>query len=67
MKSDGVGVQQLHLPIYRQPYDGKYGYNKDEFPNAEKYRKNAISIPAYQSLERGEQTKVVELIKAFEL
>lgn len=65
MKSNGVGVQLHYLPVYRQPYYEKYRYNKDEFPNAEEYGKNAISIPVYPSLEQEEQTKVVELIKKF--
>ena len=67
MKNNGVGVQLHYLPIYRQPYYEKYRYNKDEFPNAEEYGKNAISIPVYPDLQEDEQTKVVELIKAFKL
>ena len=67
MKNNGVGVQLHYLPIYRQPYYEKFRYNKDEFPNAEEYGKNAISIPVYPDLLEDEQTKVMELIKAFKL
>ena len=67
MKNNGVGVQLHYLPIYRQPYYEKYRYNKDEFPNAEEYGKNAVSIPVYPDLQEDEQTKIVELIKAFKL
>ena len=67
MKNNGVGVQLHYMPIYRQPYYEKYRYNKDEFPNAEEYGKNAVSIPVYPDLQEDEQTKIVELIKAFKL
>ena len=52
-----------YIPIYRQPYYKSLGFNKNRFPESEKYYKEAISIPIFPGLRENEQDKVVSLIK----
>ncbi|PJZ53379.1 UDP-4-amino-4,6-dideoxy-N-acetyl-beta-L-altrosamine transaminase [Leptospira adleri] len=63
-RSAGILVNLHYIPIYRQPYYAKFGYDINEFPEAEAYYKEAISIPMFPGLKKEEQIEVVErLIK----
>jgi dTDP-4-amino-4,6-dideoxygalactose transaminase len=49
--------------VYKHPYYETIGYDKQEFPNAEKYYSEAISIPMFATLTEKEQQFVVDVIK----
>lgn len=51
MRTRGIGVNLHYIPIYRQPYYSKEGYKTENFPNAESYYREAISLPIYPGLE----------------
>lgn len=59
MRSAGIGVNLHYIPIYRQPYYSKEGYNPADFPEAERYYKEAISLPIYPGLTEVQQKEVV--------
>ena len=46
----GIGVNLHYIPIYRQPYYSQFGFNYKNFPNAEKYYDQAITLPLYPNL-----------------
>jgi len=46
----GIGVNFHYIPIYRQPYYSKFGFNYKNFPNAETYFDQAITLPLYPNL-----------------
>jgi len=46
----GIGVNLHYIPIYRQPYYAQFGFNYKNFPNAEKYYDQAITLPLYPNL-----------------
>ena len=46
----GIGVNLHYIPIYRQPYYSKFGFNYKNFPNAEKYYDQTITLPLYPNL-----------------
>ena len=52
-----------YIPIYTHPYYQAIGYNKSDFPEAESYYSEAISIPMYATLTETEQQFVVDSIK----
>ena len=52
-----------YIPIYRQPFYEKMGFNAELYPESEKYFKEAISIPIYSDLSIKLQDKVVESIQ----
>ena len=51
--------------MFTQPFYRKLGFKKGDFPVAEKYYNNTISLPIYPTLTNIQQGKVVsELTKA---
>ncbi len=62
LRAEGVGVNLHYIPIYRQPYYEQFGYNRSDYPEAEKYYAEAISIPIFPSLSNQMQSKVKEKI-----
>jgi UDP-4-amino-4,6-dideoxy-N-acetyl-beta-L-altrosamine transaminase len=64
LRSAGILVNLHYIPVYRHPYYQKLGFNKKDFPVAEAYYKEAISIPIYSSMTIFQQDEVIErLIK----
>ena len=64
MKEAGIFLQVHYIPIHLQPYYKKnYGFKEGDYPNAENFYKDEISLPIYPSLSVEDQTKVVEKIK----
>ncbi|WP_061249367.1 UDP-4-amino-4,6-dideoxy-N-acetyl-beta-L-altrosamine transaminase [Leptospira alstonii] len=59
LRSAGILVNLHYIPIYRQPYYGKMGYNRFDFLEAEAYYSEAISIPMYPGLSEEEQKEIV--------
>jgi len=58
LRSDGILVNLHYIPVYRHPYYQRMGFKKLDFPQAEKYYTEAISIPMYYGL-RDEQVEIV--------
>ncbi|MBC8490727.1 MAG: UDP-4-amino-4,6-dideoxy-N-acetyl-beta-L-altrosamine transaminase [Bacteroidetes bacterium] len=66
LKDNGVNAQIHYIPIHLQPfYKNKYGYGRGDYPVAEKYYDNALSLPLYPTLKNTEQEKVISLVKKF--
>ncbi|MCB5189978.1 UDP-4-amino-4,6-dideoxy-N-acetyl-beta-L-altrosamine transaminase [Methylobacillus arboreus] len=62
LRAEGIGVNLHYIPVYRQPYYEQFGYNRSDYPEAEKYYAEAISIPIFPSLSHQMQSKVKEKI-----
>lgn len=60
MRANGIGVNLHYIPIYRQPYYESKGYDVGQFPNAEAYYAEAITIPIYPGLTKLQQDEVVK-------
>ena len=66
LKENGVNTQVHYIPIHLQPYyKNIYGYGRGDYPVAEKYYNNALSLPLYPTLTDSEQEKVISLVKKF--
>jgi len=59
MRAEGIGVNLHYIPVYRQPYYERMGFKPDDFPEAERYYSEAISVPIYPGLTADQQRKVV--------
>lgn len=59
LRADGIGVNLHYIPVYQQPYYKKMGFKPDDFPNAEAYYAEAISLPIYPDLAQEQQDEVV--------
>lgn len=56
----GIGVNLHYIPVYRQPYYAKMGFNPADFPESERYYKEAISLPMFPGLTDEQQAEVVQ-------
>ena len=54
-----------YIPIYKHKIYRKYNYKQKDFPNSEKYSKEAISIPIYYTLKISTQKKIIKIINSF--
>jgi UDP-4-amino-4,6-dideoxy-N-acetyl-beta-L-altrosamine transaminase len=55
----GILVNLHYIPVYRHPYYEAMGFNSGYCPEAEKYHKEAISIPMYYALSEAKQREVI--------
>ena len=62
LRSFGIMVNVHYIPLYRQPYFEAMGFKFTDFPEAEAYYQEAISLPIYPSLTEAQQVKVVDII-----
>ena len=64
LRSAGIGVQLHYSPVHLQPYYRRLGFREGNFPAAEAYASNAISLPLYPGLQAVDQLRVVETLSA---
>lgn len=62
MRAAGIGVNLHYIPIYRQPYYSKMGFDPNCFPEAERYYREAISFPIYPGLSEVQQGEVLKCL-----
>jgi UDP-4-amino-4,6-dideoxy-N-acetyl-beta-L-altrosamine transaminase len=58
-----IGVQLHYIPVPLQPYYRKLGFKPGDFPEAEKYYSEAISLPIFYQLTEAAQQRVVATLK----
>lgn len=59
LRAEGIGVNLHYIPVHLQPYYRKLGFKLGDFPAAEQYYTEAISLPMYYSLTPEEQDIVI--------
>ena len=59
LKNLGIGTQVHYIPVHTQPFYQNLGFSEGDFPNAEKYYSEALSIPMYPSMTDEEVNHVV--------
>lgn len=59
LRADGIGVNLHYIPVHTQPHYRAMGFAPGQFPQAEAYYAEAISIPLYAGLSDADQDKVV--------
>jgi len=63
LRSKDIIVNLHYIPVHTQPYYEKMGFKVGDYPEAEKYYQEAISIPMYPTLTTEQQDEVVNVIK----
>lgn len=63
LRAAGIGVQVHYSPVHLQPYYRRLGFADGDFPVAEAYARNAISLPMYPGLREQDQDRVVESLQ----
>jgi UDP-4-amino-4,6-dideoxy-N-acetyl-beta-L-altrosamine transaminase len=64
LRNRGVGVNLHYMPVHLQPYYRALGFGPGQFPEAEAYGGDAITIPLYAALTNEQQDQVVALLEA---
>lgn len=64
LRARDIMVNLHYIPVHTQPWYCKMGFEVGDFPQAEQYYREAISIPMHPSLTDGEQDFVVEALRA---
>jgi len=59
----GIGVNLHYIPIHLQPYYREMGFKEGDFPESEKYYREAITLPIFVDLSSEEIQKVVDSVK----
>ncbi len=66
MKMSGVNLQVHYVPIHLQPfYKKKYGFNNGDFPIAENFYRNEVSLPIFPDLLIDDVSMVINNILEF--
>ena len=66
LHKNGILAQIHYIPVHLLPYYRKnFGWKKGDFPKAEQYYEECISLPMFHSLTDEEQDYVIEKIKYF--
>jgi len=63
LRDANIGVNLHYIPVHTQPYYRQLGFNWGDYPEAEQYYKEAISIPMYVGLSYDQQTYVISKLK----
>jgi UDP-4-amino-4,6-dideoxy-N-acetyl-beta-L-altrosamine transaminase len=58
----GVLVNVHYIPIHTQPYYRALGFRRGDFPNAEAYYAEALSLPMYFDLTDAQAARVVQTL-----
>jgi UDP-4-amino-4,6-dideoxy-N-acetyl-beta-L-altrosamine transaminase len=64
LRAAGIGVQLHYSPVHLQPYYRRLGFSEGDFPEAEAYARNAISLPLYPGLGEQDQDRVVKALSS---
>lgn len=63
LRAREIMVNLHYIPVHTQPWYRKMGFKAGDFPQAENYYREAISIPMHPSLTDAEQDFVVDVLR----
>jgi dTDP-4-amino-4,6-dideoxygalactose transaminase len=59
----GVRANVHYIPVHTQPYYRRLGFKAGDFPEAERYYAEAISLPMYAGLSAEQQARVAGALR----
>ncbi len=63
LREKGIGVNLHYIPVHTHPYYQGMGHKVGDYPQAEKYYAEAISLPMFQTLTDEQQDRVVDVLR----
>ena len=63
LRKNNIEANLHYIPVHRHPYYENLGFKKNDFPVAEKYYQEAISIPKYSALKDEDQKYIIKILK----
>ena len=65
LHADGIGVQVNYIPVHTQPIFTDLGWRKGQFPIAETYSAQEISLPMFPDLTDADVDRVIDSVRTF--
>lgn len=62
LRANGIGVNLHYIPVHTQPYYNNMGFKKGDFPEAESYYQEAISLPMFHLMTLEQQDEVIAVL-----
>jgi UDP-4-amino-4,6-dideoxy-N-acetyl-beta-L-altrosamine transaminase len=62
LRGNGIGVNLHYIPVHTQPYYQQMGFKVGDFPAAESYYQEAISLPLFHAMTIEQQNEVVSVL-----
>ena len=62
LRSKEIGVNLHYMPVHLQPYYLRLGFKEGDFPEAEAYGLEAISLPLFPSMTNEQQNEVIRIL-----
>lgn len=62
LRERGIGVNLHYIPVHLQPYYQAMGFKQGDFPIAEQYYQDAISIPMFHGMSDDDQKLVIDIL-----
>lgn len=63
LRAKGILVNLHYIPVHTQPYYQKMGFKSGDFPQAEQYYREAISIPMHVNLSEADLVFVADSLR----
>lgn len=65
LRNAGVSTNVHYIPVHTHPYYARLGFQSGDFPLAEQYYKEALTLPLYPQMTESQQEHVIDrLLKA---
>jgi len=62
MRAQGIQVHVHYIPIHLQPYYQKFGFSEGDFPQAELYYQQSLTLPLHPNLISEQQEYVINTL-----
>ncbi|RJF98623.1 UDP-4-amino-4,6-dideoxy-N-acetyl-beta-L-altrosamine transaminase [Noviherbaspirillum saxi] len=62
LRARGIGVNLHYIPVHTQPYYRRFGFAQGDFPAAEQYYREAISLPMFYGMSEDMQDQVIDAL-----
>jgi UDP-4-amino-4,6-dideoxy-N-acetyl-beta-L-altrosamine transaminase len=63
LREQGIGVNLHYIPIHTQPFYQRMGFQVGDFPEAERYYREAISLPLFPAMSDEDQQRVISALR----
>lgn len=63
LREQGIGVNLHYIPVHTQPYYARMGFQPRDFPEAQRYYAEAISLPLFPAMTEAQQDEVIAAIR----
>jgi dTDP-4-amino-4,6-dideoxygalactose transaminase len=63
LRKQHIGVNLHYIPVHSQPYFRQMGFKAGDFPEAERYYTEAISLPMFSTLSEAQLDEIVAALQ----